>query len=133
MKKKEGFTLIELMVVVVIVGVLSALATASYIKTKRYAEYKGALANVYALAAAAKNYYLSMGSYPWTADTAATNTLYGTRIIDSTFHEYRIQSSGSPCQIVVCYASGDGTGTDTATYIFNLNGTLSSCGGADCM
>lgn len=133
MKKKEGFTLIELMVVVVIVGVLSALATASYAKAKRYAEYKGALANMYALAAAAKNYYLTMSSYPATADTAATNTLYGTRIIDGTFHGYKIQATGTPCQIVVYYAPGDGSGTDTATYIFNLCGSLDSCTGTDCM
>lgn len=133
MKKKEGFTLIELMVVVIIIGVLSALATANYAKVKRYAEYKGALANVYALAAAAKNYYLTMNSYPATADTAATNTLYGTRIIDSTFHGYKIQATGTPCQMVVYYAPGDGAGTDTATYIFNLNGSLNSCGGSDCV
>ena len=54
---KKGFTLTELMAVVVIIGILSALALGSYTKSLERARFSEAITNAHALAAAVDTYY----------------------------------------------------------------------------
>lgn len=136
MKKKSAFTLVEVIIAIIIVGILAALGTVSYVRIKRSAEYKGALSIVQSLVAAAKNRYLSMGTYATTTCTTETNNVYGTKITDEkcTFHNYTVRSIAGPSFYVrLDYAGGEGAGAHTANYSFNKDGVRIGCTGTDCM
>jgi prepilin-type N-terminal cleavage/methylation domain-containing protein len=61
MKKHNGFTLLELMVVVVVLGILVAIAVPSYHKTVNLALVKDAKSNLRLIYAAHKNYHMKYG------------------------------------------------------------------------
>jgi prepilin-type N-terminal cleavage/methylation domain-containing protein len=64
MRSKGGFTLIELMIVVAIVGVLAALAVPAYIDYTRRARTSEVLTVFDAIAQGASEYHASMGFFP---------------------------------------------------------------------
>ena len=62
---KKGFTIIELLVVVLIIGVLSAIALPQYQKAVKRAKGAEALTVMKATVDAVNAYYLANGSYPF--------------------------------------------------------------------
>jgi len=71
MINKEGFTILELLIVVAIIGILASLAIVNYVKTKEYALDKEAISNLKIIQVAEKSYY--MDSVP--------NTYYASSVI----------------------------------------------------
>ncbi|MEI6477381.1 MAG: prepilin-type N-terminal cleavage/methylation domain-containing protein [bacterium] len=60
----KGFTLIELMVVIVIIGLLSSLATTSYLRAQTSARDNTRKTDISALSAAIETYYASNKAFP---------------------------------------------------------------------
>lgn len=63
-RKSEGFTLIEIMVVVVILGVLAATIIPQFMGTTQDAKLSAAKANISELESAIERYFIHMDRYP---------------------------------------------------------------------
>jgi prepilin-type N-terminal cleavage/methylation domain-containing protein len=72
-RNKKGFTLIELMIVVAIVGILAAIAIPAYLDYTVKAKLTEVSAALDALGQAASEYHASAGFFP--TDTAPYNTV----------------------------------------------------------
>lgn len=60
----QGFTLVEIMIVVVIIGLLAAMAIPAFQKVRTSSQDKAVLNNARSLAAAADTYFLEKGFRP---------------------------------------------------------------------
>lgn len=134
--KSSGFTLIELMIVVIIIAVLASIALPSYQNYIRKSKIKEAQANLIALSLSAENQYQRTLSYPvlelsntinikeneifktWNPTSDAFEYSY----VSEKGLEYRLEAHGKESSLVGCsialdsqgnrYADGcDGIGT----------------------
>jgi type IV pilus assembly protein PilE len=62
-KNKSGFTLLEIIIVIIIVGVLASLALPRFFRTVEYSRGTEALTNLSAIRQATERYYLQRSTY----------------------------------------------------------------------
>ncbi|WP_318457952.1 pilin [Photobacterium leiognathi] len=77
MKKQQGFTLIELMIVVAVIGVLSAIAIPQYEKYVAKSQAASALATISALKTNVESYIAENTDFPAVSATSAGDAALG--------------------------------------------------------
>ncbi|MEM8561913.1 MAG: pilin [Pseudomonadota bacterium] len=82
-KKQQGFTLIELMIVIAIVGILAAIALPAYQDYTVRAKVSEALARLAEAKTSVAEYYSANGFFPDSSDAAGLNTNPNTDIVAS--------------------------------------------------
>jgi len=82
-KKQQGFTLIELMIVIAIVGILAAIALPAYQDYTVRAKMSEALANLAEAKTSVAEYYAANNYMPTSADAAGFNSSPNTDIVIS--------------------------------------------------
>ena len=105
MKKNKGFTLVEIMIVVVIIGLLAAMAVPAFQQVRKTSSEKAALNDLRQLAAAADQYFLEKNT-----TTVATSALVPTYVKKlTTANTYPTNISASDTEITANTAFGNTT------------------------
>jgi prepilin-type N-terminal cleavage/methylation domain-containing protein len=76
MRKRRGFTLVELMIVVLILGALAAIAVPRIMGGAGAAKANGCKTNIDLINSQIELYYSTEGSWPATLDVVTTDTAY---------------------------------------------------------
>jgi prepilin-type N-terminal cleavage/methylation domain-containing protein len=131
-RKEGGFTLLELLVVIMIVGILSALGFSQFVKMiekSRVGEAKSILGHI---RTSERAYFLENFGYTSEMDVIAIEA--PTVCTSTHYFSYGITSAGAndfTAQAIRC-TSTDGkfpTGTDAYTITVNADGTFGGSGG----
>jgi type IV pilus assembly protein PilA len=119
MKKnsKKGFTLVEIMIVVVIIGLLAAMAIPAFQKVRENSQNKTIVNNLRQLYAAAQQYFLEKGSSQVdSVDLVGTDTeKYIKSISTVRLEDYPTTIYATETRLVVSEDSGF-TGDETKAY-----------------
>lgn len=125
-RRRQGFTIIELMLVVAIIGTISAIAIPSFLRYQLRAKRSEAYANLAAVAKAEDSYFASNGRYAdsagswpgglsankraWTPASDAAFAVIGFRPEGSVYFDYDANSSCgcTNCFTATAYGNVDG-------------------------
>ncbi|NOY52341.1 MAG: prepilin-type N-terminal cleavage/methylation domain-containing protein [Deltaproteobacteria bacterium] len=117
MKREDGFSLIELMVTIAIIGILAAIAIPTYTGYRLKAERSIAWTDLQSLRLLEEQYYAENNAYVEGADTATLKTnLPGFQPDSGSQYDYDVAFSGTNNQTFTARATRkSGTGSDTGS------------------
>ncbi len=106
--KESGFTLIELMVVVVIIGILAAIAIPQFANIINNSRLKADIATGKTIKDAVDQYYTDKGSYPSTTSTTTLAADLKTAGYLASTPTVAQNSNGATLDSVITYTPGTG-------------------------
>ncbi|RKG37662.1 prepilin-type N-terminal cleavage/methylation domain-containing protein [Acinetobacter sp. WCHAc060007] len=120
----QGFTLIELMIVIVILAIIASIAIPSYSNYVKKAHIKAAQSDLVALSLVLENTYQRTLSYPvqTTSNTATTKTAFSSWNPSETIFSYKVTSTAGAytitatkdnCTLTMSNTSSSPTSCDT--------------------
>ena len=123
-KGKKGFTLIELMIVVAIVGILAAIAIPAYIDYTIRARITEITAGYDGLATALSEYHASNGFFPTVGAAAGAIPLANLAAITQTYGTYNQTARAADTTVFSVNIAGIGTAVNG--YLLNMNLTYAT-------
>ncbi len=121
-KTQQGFTLIELMIVIAIVGILAAIALPAYQDYTIRARISEPMAYMSEVKASVAEYYSALGDVPDSATKAGVGNAPDTEITETVSY-YAADENSDPIIYGVVKAS---VFPDDQSRVFHLSGTISN-------
>jgi prepilin-type N-terminal cleavage/methylation domain-containing protein len=110
MYKKSAFTLVELLIVVVLVGILTTFAMPGFIEMQKKAKDRDARTQLKRIQEAEKTYRLRNGAYIECSTTSGCSTDLGLDLSDQCWdYAVSVDDTASPPTFSVTAAGGEGT------------------------
>lgn len=132
-KTQQGFTLIELMIVVAIVGILAAVALPAYQDYTKRAKVTEVMVIASKDKTSTSEYFMSTGSYPATAAAAGINVSAGQSVYLSADTTFATTPSVATITYTLDIDGNAATTDDNGTIVFEGLGSVSgvswTCGG----
>jgi type IV pilus assembly protein PilA len=120
LKNKKGFTLIELMIVVAIIGILAAIAIPNFMNYQCKARQSEAKSNLGAIRTAQEVYFAEKNNY------AATTAQIAWATKGVTDYTYSISNTDSDVDFTATATATNFKGTKTDTWTIDEDGTLTN-------
>jgi len=105
LRRKHGFTIVELIVVIAVIGILAAIVTVNYNSIQQGARARTVMSDLDTAAADLELDLKNTGNYP--ASTAAANAGRGLVASTGTTYQYSVNNSVSPKSY--CLTGSNGT------------------------
>lgn len=121
-RKDSGFTLIELMIVVIVIGILAAIAIPSYTEYTRQARRSDAQSTMLEIQLALEKHRANAASYATYAGTMPTSTYYTFSVTGTSATAYTINAAAK---------NGTSQQGDTGCTAMTMNESSIKCPGPD--